>query len=142
MLKFTVLLYFSGAKGHIRNCALSNVRCRYIEAENAVLINVTADRIIAKAGSIIYNVIGDSSSHGSSDIILNEQEVLVGVFDDSGEHFRMRSHLETDGGKAWEVLMHDNAHTFDGVHKVNANACPTTIEKAITLSHDTAWNSL
>lgn len=39
---------------------LSNVRCKYIEAEGCVLINVTAERIIARPGSIIYNYIHPS----------------------------------------------------------------------------------
>jgi hypothetical protein len=43
--------------GYVRNSVLSNVRCKYIEAEGCVLINVTAERIVAQPGSIIYNYI-------------------------------------------------------------------------------------
>jgi hypothetical protein len=47
----------SAGTGYVRNSVLSNVRCKYIEAEGCVLINVTAERIVAQPGSIIYNYI-------------------------------------------------------------------------------------
>ena len=46
--------------GSVRNSVLSNVRCNYIEAEGCIMVNVTADSIIAKPGSIIYNIVDDS----------------------------------------------------------------------------------
>jgi len=39
------------------NSVLSNVRCKYIDAVDCVLINVTAERIVAAPGSIIYNYV-------------------------------------------------------------------------------------
>lgn len=47
----------STGTGFVRNSVLTNVRCRHIEAEGCVLINVTADSIIARPGSIIYNYV-------------------------------------------------------------------------------------
>jgi hypothetical protein len=47
----------SAGTGYVRSSVLSNVRCKYIEAEGCVLINVTAERIVAQPGSIIYNYI-------------------------------------------------------------------------------------
>jgi hypothetical protein len=47
----------SAGTGYVRNSVLSNVRCKYIEAEGCVLINVTAERIVAQPGSIIYDYI-------------------------------------------------------------------------------------
>ena len=80
---------------------LSNVRCKYIEAENCVLINVTADKIIAKPGSIIYNVLDDSnvpSLVNEGVMQLEEKEVVVGVFNSDGEQLIVRSNVDIDGG--------------------------------------------
>lgn len=101
----------------MRDSVLSNVRCKYIEADNCILINVTAERIIAKSGSIIYNVIdtgrGSTSephtpgghalfSGGNGATVrglqVNSREVMVGVFSEDGAQTVMRSDLDTDGG--------------------------------------------
>ena len=80
---------------------MSNVRCKYIEAENCVLINVTAERIILKPYSIAYNVLDDGTGtivqHGT--LSLNEKQVACGVFDNDGKQFIVRSDMDTDGGK-------------------------------------------
>lgn len=33
--------------GSVKNSALTNVRCQHIEAEDCILVNVTAKRIVA-----------------------------------------------------------------------------------------------
>lgn len=93
---FVVL--FSGAAGFVRNAVLSNVRCKYIEAEGCVLINVTAERIIARPGSIIYNVIAEAGS-GNKEVLAGEGDVTVGVFAEDGSQLVVRSHMDTDGGE-------------------------------------------
>lgn len=67
-----------------------------------MLINVTAERIIAKPGSIIYNVLDDSSESVVKQGVLQleEKQVVVGVFNDSGNQFIMRSTTDIDGGKS------------------------------------------
>ena len=99
----------SEPQGYVRNSVLSNVRCNYIEAENCVLINVTADRIIMKPWSIAYNVLDESKPTSPRNtttatesiplLNLNEKEVIVGVFDHDGKQNIIRSHMDTDGGK-------------------------------------------
>ncbi len=141
--------------GHIRNSVVSNVRCKYIEADNCVLINVTADRIIAKSGSIIYNLIdleagseanssGDSDGlkHSRSELHLLDKEVRVGVFSDDGSQAVVRSHLDIDGGKVWETKLEGNHASFEDIHGSNKNACPITLERVIATSHDEFWNKL
>ena len=66
----------------------------HIEAEDSVLINVTASRIIAPRGCILYNVI-DTSEEG---IVLTENEVRVGVFSEDKPPLIMRSSTTIDGG--------------------------------------------
>ena len=71
-----------------------NVYANHIEAEDSVLINVTATRIIAPRGCILYNVI-DTSEEG---IVLTENEVRVGVFSEDKPPLIMRSSTTIDGG--------------------------------------------
>ena len=90
------------ATGFVRNSVVSNVRCKYIEAEGCVLINVTAERIIARPGSIIYNFVEGSSGAAEPGAAVkaetNDGDVIVGVFDESGKQTVVRSHMDTDGG--------------------------------------------
>ena len=58
------------------------MRCNSIEAEGCVLINVTADRIVAQPGSIVYNIV-DRTDAG---LALTEGAVLAGVFEENGSH--------------------------------------------------------
>lgn len=125
------------ASGFVRNSVVSNVRCKYIEAENCVLINVTAERIVAKPGSIIYNLIDADSA-----IEVGAQEVRVGVFDDSCTQQVIRSDMETDGGKAWEIRVAGNTQSFEEVYNSNANADPTHLEQIIATAHDAAWQKI
>lgn len=147
----------SGERGFIRNSVLSNVRCRYIEAEDCVLINVTADRIVAKSGSIVYNLIdsgasidntkedSESSSSNSSGkaagLSLAEREVMVGVFSADGSQAVVRSSLDTDGGKVWETRLPSNHASFEDIHAANKDVCPSSLETVIASAHHTHWNS-
>lgn len=135
----------------MHNSVLSNVRCKYIEADHCVLINVTADRIIAPRHSIVYNLIAksdgdeqDPSTPKSSGayLVLQPGEVHVGVFDAEGRQMIMRSNMDIDGGKHWETQVVGNPMSFEEVHDYNAEACPKTLEKVIAHSHHTAWRSL
>jgi hypothetical protein len=80
----------------VRNSVLSNVRCKYIEAEGCVLINVTAERIIARPGSIIYNYAHDGGA--GREVQTAAGDVIVGVFAEDGSQSVVRSHMDTDGG--------------------------------------------
>lgn len=129
--------------GFIRNSTLSNVRCKYIEAENCVLINVTAERIIAKSGSIIYNYIHDD--HESKDKVIleaKEKDVIVGIFDEEGRQLVVRSHLDIDGGKVWDDTILGNQDSFAAIHSNNMQACPTALQQIIGDAHDTLWTAL
>ncbi len=102
---FTSILFCSGPAGHIKNCAISNVRCKYIDAEDCVLINVTAERIVARPGSILYNLIesqNDESEEGiaaATTTTAEPREVRVGVFREDGGMDVVHSSLDIDGGK-------------------------------------------
>jgi len=111
-----------------------------------VLINVTADRIIAKPGSIIYNYIHDSNnSEGKQPTAVletKEKDVIVGIFDEEGRQMVVRSHLDIDGGKAWDDTILGNDDSFATIHSNNMQACPGALQLVISDAHDTLWKAL
>jgi hypothetical protein len=114
------------------------VRCNYIDAEGCILVNVTADSIIAKPGSVIYNIVDDTGegldvSHG---------QVLAGVFSSDGSQMLMKSSTHIDGGRAWEQRLEWNPKTFEDVYNMNANADPINLEQSISTAHSSTWRSL
>ena len=80
--------------GTVKNSLLSNVKCNHIDVDGCVLINVTANSIVAKQGFIVYNI-ADGTPDG---IIITEKVVLAGVFSEDGTHKRMESSTDIDGG--------------------------------------------
>ncbi len=125
----------------MRGSVLTGVRANYIEAEGCVLINVTADRIIAAPGSVIYNVV---ATEGDKTISTAPGQVLAGVFSDDGNQHVVKSDVQIDGGKAWETVLEQvgNTHSFEQVYNRNADTCPLTLERVITDSHINAWENL
>ncbi len=120
-LMFSVF-FRSTAGGRVVNSVLSNVRCKYIDAVDCVLINVTAERIVAAPGSIIYNYVHPGAedknaktegndpaakrvkrdtpdgSHSNNEVRTSAGDVIVGVFQEDGSQVVINSHAETDGG--------------------------------------------
>lgn len=82
--------------GSVKKSVINNVHTKYLEAEGSILVNVTAKRIIAKPGSIVYNVIDNSDD---STIIAEAGQVLAGVFYNDGRYQLMKSSTSIDGGK-------------------------------------------
>lgn len=124
--------------GNVKRSVLCNVRCKYIDAEDSILIGVTADRIFARPGCIIYNII-DESEDG---LDLNHGQVLAGVFSDDGSQLVMRSTTTIDGGKAWKQELEWNPKTFEDIYNMNADADPLAIEKQSLTAHSSRWKSL
>ena len=86
----------SVSSGTVKNSLLSNVRCNHIDVDGCVLINVTANSIVAKQGCIVYNI-ADGTPDGIS---ITEKVVLAGVFSEDGTHKRMESSTDIDGGSS------------------------------------------
>ena len=59
-LKYTSCYCRKKTCGTVKNSVLCNVKCKYIDADGCILINVTAESIVAKPGSIVYNIIDES----------------------------------------------------------------------------------
>eukprot|EP01035_Chromulina_nebulosa_P018919 gene18919-24723_t len=113
----------SQPEGKVVKSVVSNVRTTYIEAEGAILVNVTAAKIIAKPGSIVYNV-----AYDGPELIVEAGEVLAGVFSDDESLLVIKSHISIDGGKAWEKAVQGNPHSFEEVYNNNSKADPTILE--------------
>lgn len=124
--------------GTITKSVLSNVRCNYIEAEGCIMVNVTADSIIAPPGSIIYNIVDDSEFG----LELQPGQVLAGVFTEGGNQLVIKSSTSIDGGKAWEEKLEWNPKTFQDVYNMNTNADPLHLEKRISSAHSKLWKNL
>ena len=86
----------------VARSVIVNTRCQHIEAEDAIIVNVTARRIIAGRGSILYNIV-DSSEEG---IRLGEGEVRVGVFSADASQMVITSSTSIDGGTLYLFIMH------------------------------------
>ena len=85
----------------VHRSVIVNTRCQHVEVEDAIVVNVTARRIVAGRGSILYNLV-DSSEEG---IRLEEGEVRVGVFSADASQTVIASSTHIDGGTDPEMIM-------------------------------------
>mmetsp|Transcript_12141 Transcript_12141/g.10978 ORF Transcript_12141/g.10978 Transcript_12141/m.10978 type:complete len:537 (-) Transcript_12141:68-1678(-) len=127
----------SQSEGKVVKSVVSNVRTTYIEAEGAILVNVTAAKIIAKPGSIVYNV-----AYTGPELIVEAGQVLAGVFSDDESLLVIKSNISIDGGKAWEKRVEGNPYSFEEVYNNNAKADPTILEVVSRTVHDKIWNTI
>jgi hypothetical protein len=125
----------ASSSSSVKASVLCNVRCRHIDAEGCILVNVTAERIVARPGSIVYNVVDDSK--GGLDLAASQ--VMAGVFSDDGGQLVMRSTTAVDGGKAWEQRIEGNPKSFEEVYNMNASADPIRLEAQIHARHEARW---
>lgn len=125
--------------GSVRGSVLCNVNCKYIEAEGCILINVTAERICAKPGSIVYNVV---DTHGERGLSVEEGQVVTGVMSGDGSQLIMNSSMSTDGGQAWKTVVAGNPKSFEDVYKSNSTADPLSLQDVIKDKHREQWCSI
>jgi hypothetical protein len=126
-----------GTSSIISHSVVCGVRTLAIQANGAILINVTARRIVAGEGAIVYNVV-DTSPNG---LVLGAGEVMAGVFSADGKQEILHSALTIDGGKAWETIVEGNAHSFEQIYDINATVSPKELENVISAAHTTAFAS-
>eukprot|EP00929_Paragymnodinium_shiwhaense_P005307 TRINITY_DN10705_c0_g1_i2.p1 TRINITY_DN10705_c0_g1~~TRINITY_DN10705_c0_g1_i2.p1 ORF type:complete len:527 (-),score=150.27 TRINITY_DN10705_c0_g1_i2:226-1806(-) len=118
--------------GSIASSSVLNVCAQNINADGALLVNVTAKKIKAVKGAIAYNIVDDTEDG----ISLNENEVRVGVFTTKADtpYFEMKSNIaEVDGGKAFKEKVCGNDKSFQDVYDLNCGmdvtACARESEK-------------
>eukprot|EP00518_Triparma_eleuthera_P020152 CAMPEP_0197545482 /NCGR_PEP_ID=MMETSP1320-20131121/505_1 /TAXON_ID=91990 /ORGANISM="Bolidomonas sp., Strain RCC2347" /LENGTH=534 /DNA_ID=CAMNT_0043104997 /DNA_START=27 /DNA_END=1631 /DNA_ORIENTATION=+ len=125
------------ASGRVSSSILSSVKCADVEVQGAILVNVTAKKIRAAAGSILYNVVDDTDEG----IELKEGDVLVGVFDNQGNFTNVKSNISIDGGKVWKEAIMSNQMSFEALHGANKNSDVAVIEERRNELHASVWNS-
>ena len=125
------------ASGRVSSSILSSVKCADVEVQGAILVNVTAKKIRAAAGSILYNVVDDTDEG----IDVKEGDVLVGVFDNQGNFMNVKSNISIDGGKVWKEAIMSNQMSFEALHGANKNSDVGAIEVRRNELHLSVWNS-
>jgi hypothetical protein len=136
--KDSVVLTSTIGSGSVRGSIVNNVRCNDIQAEGCILVNVTAKKIVAKPGSIVYNVCDAESDC----LVIEDKDVLVGIVDDKGAQVNMRSNMDTDGGKTWDSKIPGNRFSFSQIYERNSTADPIALEAIIKKKHADAWKEI
>jgi hypothetical protein len=126
------------SEGSVTGSILSGVNSKSIVADGAILVNVSASKIRAAKGSILYNIVDDSEEG----IVVDEGEVIVGVFQSDGNCVNVKSSIGVDGGKAWKESIMGNPQSFEDIHLANKNADVTAIEDARKAMHEKVAKSL
>ena len=81
------------AQMNINNSVVCNVKCNSMNANGAIVMNCVAKSINAKPGSILYNITT------TEDVVIEENDVRVGIYYENGDEKVMKSNLDVDGGK-------------------------------------------
>lgn len=103
--------------GNISHSVVASVVAQSITADHAIVVNcASAKSIIAKPGSILYNIVSED------DIVAEENDVIVQVTEESGAWFDLKSAMTIDGKDAWSVVLPQNTMSFEQVHEKNFNA--------------------
>ncbi|KAG5175633.1 hypothetical protein JKP88DRAFT_196778 [Tribonema minus] len=124
--------------GSVRGSALAFVRCARVEAEGCILVNVTARKVTAGPGAVVYNVV-DDSEEGLS---VAAGGVLVGVGDAQGGQTLVRSSKDVDGGKAWKEAVLGNSRSFEQIYEANMTADVAAVERLRTAAAHVLWRSI
>eukprot|EP00636_Phaeomonas_parva_P017270 CAMPEP_0118855326 /NCGR_PEP_ID=MMETSP1163-20130328/3189_1 /TAXON_ID=124430 /ORGANISM="Phaeomonas parva, Strain CCMP2877" /LENGTH=578 /DNA_ID=CAMNT_0006788201 /DNA_START=201 /DNA_END=1937 /DNA_ORIENTATION=+ len=111
--------------GRVTNSVLCNVHAAEIDADGCILVNITAKKITARPGSLVYNVVDDTDAG----VIADENVALAGVWREDGSDVKMKAYTSMDTGKLWEQREFDNPHTFKEVYDMNLLTDVATIEK-------------
>lgn len=124
----SVVLSSNVLSGVVTGSVLSNVRCDSVTCDGALLVNVSAKKVVAGKGCILYNL-ADTSEEG---IVVPDGGVRVGIVDVDGGMDVIRSRIDIDGGKAWHDVVEGNDKSFDAIHIANKDADITKIDLAKT----------
>merc|ERR1712228_181318 len=95
--------------GSITKSVLASVTASEVVAEDAIIVNCVAKKIKTGKGAILYNIIDDSEEG----IVAEDEEVIVSVTEEEGNMTILKSKLSIDGGKAWKIVLENNALSFE-----------------------------
>jgi len=100
--------------GSVRSSVCTNTNCDEANIHNSILMNCTL-RNVTGNNCILYNVV-DESPAGLS---LPDGTVRADVHLPGQPKIIVMSTLDTDGGKAWKVVLEGNDKSFEEVYKTN-----------------------
>ena len=123
--------------GTVRTSVCTNVNCDEATITNTVLMNVTAKKITGN-NCILYNVIDDSPEG----ISLPDGTVRADVYMPGQPKMIVMSTLDTDGGKAWKVVLEGNEKSFEDVYKTNGPLDITECQDVMKLAKTKALEIL
>jgi len=110
--------------GTISESVIAAVSAESLTATNAIVVNcATSKSIVAKPGSIVYNVLSDE------DIVVEENGILVQVMEADGNWYNLTSSMSIDGKEAWKTVLEHNPFSFEQVCDKNQNADVQIIQK-------------
>jgi len=138
--------------GSVAGSLLSRVVAEEVQCEGAILVNVTAKRVIVAPGCIVYNV----TSTDPEGLILKEPgsvlttallEVVQGPSKEAAapvdvKEVAMRSTTTTDGGIFWKEKIQGNEMSFEEVYEANASADVGAMEVVAAKLHSGAASML
>jgi hypothetical protein len=107
--------------GSVRRSVCTNTNCDEVVISDTVLMNVTAKKVTGN-NCILYNVVDDSEAGLS----LPDGTVRADVYLPGQPKIIVMSTLDTDGGKAWKVVLEGNDKSFEDVYSTN---CPLDISE-------------
>jgi len=123
--------------GFVKKSVLCNVHADYIEATDCVLVNVTAKRIVASPGSVLYNIV----SEDPNGIVVNDGAVNACIINEEANMTLIKSHVSIDGGKYWDEKVENNNNSFGELYEMNTIICPMKAEHALKRSHSSSRSS-
>ena len=135
--------------GSVAGSLLSRVVAEEVQCKGAILVNVTAKRVIVAPGCIVYNV----TSTDPGGLILKEPgSVLTTALLEADQgpsmeatavpvevkEVAMRSTTTTDGGIFWKSKIQGNEMSFEEVYEANAAADVGAMEVVAAKLHSEA----
>ena len=125
-------------KANISKSVINNVYCRSVITDTSILVNVTANSVKTGKNCLVYNVLDDTEEG----LVLEDNEVLVGIFDGKGEQRLIRSTFDHDGGKYWKESVVKDQPSFETIYEENLSADINKIEKVMIQKHQTDMKKL
>jgi hypothetical protein len=136
--------------GHIgKRAVLVNVHAPYVDVDDCVLVNVSSLRPIYGRGGVLYNVVDPEAAGRLScddkavraDVFVPERAgLLPRLGPQAGAHMQVHSSMDTDGGKAWKVVLPNNEMSFEQIHALNRDVDVALAQEAAAKGHASIMN--
>ena len=114
--------------GRVRESVCTNVNCDHADITGSVLMNVCAKKVSGR-NCILYNVMDDSA-----ELSLPDGSVRADVYLPGQPKIVVMSTIDTDGGKAWKIVLEGNDHSFEEVYKTNGPLDIMECQKVLALA--------